>query len=75
MPRRKKGEEHDALISNIDVGAEIEDTDFGLIFDQDGNLKMIMVPDSYMQYPPNIKKVFKAAGIPDLDEVQTHTLH
>lgn len=75
MPKQKKGGKPDPELSNIELGAELEDTDFGIIFNQDGDLKMVLLPEAYMQLPPMIKKVFKAAGIPDPDTIEQHTIH
>lgn len=55
---------------------EIEVTDYGFIFDQEGQLKAVYWPSKDMApIPSSMKKIFKLAGIPHPESFEIHTIH
>lgn len=52
----------------------IDDTDFVLILNKDGNLKTFLMPEDYKdtELPENILKIFKLLNVNNL---QSRTLH
>jgi hypothetical protein len=52
----------------------IDDTDFVLIFNKDGNLKTFLMPEDYkdIELPENILKIFKLLNVNNLE---SRTLH
>lgn len=55
---------------------EFDPSDYGFIFDREGKLKALYVPPGQaFKVPANIKKLFKAAGLPHPDLIEAHTLH
>jgi hypothetical protein len=58
----------DEFINNID------DTDFVLILNKDGNLKIFLMPEDYkdIEIPENILKMFKLLNVNNLE---SRTLH
>jgi hypothetical protein len=49
---------------------EITDEDYGFVFDSDGNLKSVFLPDAVPFKPPrNIAKILKICGIHDIDNI------
>jgi hypothetical protein len=67
----------DEQIENLEIFFEGFDiNDYVFIFDREGRLKALNVPqDQQFKIPTNIKKLFKAAGLPAPDLIETHTLH
>ena len=50
---------------------EIGDEDYGFIFDKDGNVKYVFVPDQLPFKPPKtIARVIKILGVTDLSQFQ-----
>lgn len=49
---------------------DIESTDYGFIFDEEGNLKHMFTPDGFELDPPKIiRKILKMLGIDDINAV------
>jgi len=58
---------------------ELEDDDYCFIFDRDGNVKSVILPEVVpFEAPKNIAKILKILGVRDismLDDAQEQTLH
>ena len=56
---------------------DIEDEDYGFVFDSDGNLKYAFIPVTLPDKPPkNIQKIMKILGVIDLQQFDDDiTLH
>jgi hypothetical protein len=53
----------------IDEDQDIGDDDYGFVFDGEGNIKYIFVPDDLPFKPPkNITKIMKILGVTDLSQ-------
>jgi hypothetical protein len=53
----------------IDEDQDIGDDDYGFVFDGEGNIKYIFVPDNLPFRPPkNITKIMKILGVTDLSQ-------
>jgi hypothetical protein len=58
-------EYEEMLMDDQDIG----DDDYGFVFDSDGNVKFVFVPDNLPFKPPkNILKILKILGITDLSQ-------
>lgn len=65
MPKQKEIELNDEA-SDIDEG--FEDGDYAFVFDADGNLKDVYLPDGFELDPPKvIKEILKVLGIDDIN--------
>lgn len=61
----------DGLYDN-DIGEE----DYGFIFDADGKLKSVFLPDNLpFKTPENIQKILEIFGISDPEQLDNTTLH
>jgi len=67
------------VINNEDIDLEeINLDDYAIILDADGNLKSILMPESYDEIPEQLISIFKLYGVDDIDEVYArlgHVLH
>jgi len=64
--KRVEVEYEDEIYSDM---ADIDDQDYGFIFDSEGNVKFLFVPDAMPFKPPkNILKIMKVLGIVDLTQ-------
>ncbi len=57
---------------------EISDEDYGFIFDADGNLKSVFLPDSVLEVPETIQAILDIFGIDDIDQLEygnSKTIH
>jgi len=57
---------------------EIEADDYGFIFDAEGNLKTVLMPEDYDEIPEKIIQLFKLIGVEDIEEIHArvgHVLH
>lgn len=53
---------------------EIDDDDYGFIFDAEGNIKFVFVPDVLPFKPPKtIMKIMKILGVTDLSQFNDTT--
>lgn len=58
-------EYEEALLDDQDIGED----DYGFVFDSEGNVKFVFVPDNLPFKPPkNIMKILKILGITDLSQ-------
>ena len=58
-------EYEEALLDDQDIGED----DYGFVFDSEGNVKFVFVPDNLPFKPPkNIFKILKILGITDLSQ-------
>lgn len=58
-------EYEEALLDDQDIGED----DYGFVFDSEGNVKFVFVPDNLPFKPPkNILKILKILGITDLSQ-------
>lgn len=58
-------EYEEALLNDQDIGED----DYGFVFDAEGNVKFVFVPDNLPFKPPkNILKILKILGITDLSQ-------
>lgn len=59
--------------------AEIEDSDYGFVVDEDGDLKAVFLPhdmpDFEQDIPEKVMKIFKIFGIKNPGGVETHSVH
>lgn len=79
MANRKITEESEVEVMELD---QIEDegiapTDFIIVFDHEGNLKSVLMPDGAEDHeiPNSIMDILKDSGIDDVTDLQPHTLH
>ena len=66
-------EEYDEFIDN-----EISDDDYGFIFDTDGNLKSVFLPDEVFEVPETIQAILDIFGIDDIAQLEhghSKTIH
>lgn len=64
MSKRLEVEIEDAVYDYTD---EIGEEDYGFVFDAEGNLKFVFVPEILPDKPPkNIAKIMKIIGVIDL---------
>lgn len=55
---------------------DIDSEDFGFIIDADGNLKSVMLPETYMGDPPlEVKRILKIFGIKNINNLIDRTIH
>ena len=57
---------------------EIQADDYGFIFDAEGNLKTVLMPEDYDEIPEKIIELFKLIGVTDMEEIRArvgHVLH
>ena len=70
MPNKREEVEYDN-----DVYEEFDDIgedDYGFVFDSEGNVKFLFVPDNLPFKPPkNILKIMKILGVTDLTQYST----
>jgi hypothetical protein len=60
-----EAEYEEALLDDQDIGED----DYGFVFDSEGNVKFVFVPDNLPFKPPkNIMKILKILGITDLSQ-------
>lgn len=60
-----EAEYEEALLDDQDIGED----DYGFVFDSEGNVKFVFVPDNLPFKPPkNILKILKILGITDLSQ-------
>jgi hypothetical protein len=70
MPKKIEVEQQDDL--EFDEIQEIEEDDYGFVFDAEGNVKFLFVPDNLPFKPPkNIVKIMKILGVTDLTQYST----
>jgi hypothetical protein len=76
MSKMNQSSEQDYNVDDV-YDQEITDDDYGFIFDAEGNLKSVFLPDNVpFKTPKNIAKILKIFGITDLDNIDnTQTLH
>ena len=67
MSKRIEVEFEETYIEDQDIG----DDDYGFVFDGEGNIKYVFVPDNLPFKPPkNIVKIMKILGVTDLTQFQ-----
>jgi hypothetical protein len=67
MSKRIEVEFEETYIEDQDIG----DDDYGFVFDGEGNIKYVFVPDNLPFKPPkNIAKIMKILGVTDLTQFQ-----
>lgn len=57
---------------------EISDEDYGFIFDADGNLKSVFLPDDVTELPETIQAILDIFGIDNIDQLEygnSRTIH
>jgi hypothetical protein len=65
MSKRLEVEFEEAYIDDQEIG----DDDYGFVFDSDGNIKYVFVPDHLPFKPPKtIAKIMKILGVTDLSQ-------
>lgn len=58
-------EYEEAFLDDQDIGED----DYGFVFDADGNVKFVFIPDNLPFKPPkNILKIMKILGVTDLSQ-------
>jgi len=65
--------EHDEFYDD-----EISDDDYGFIFDADGNLKSVFLPDDMLEVPETIQAILDIFGIDDIAQLEhghSKTIH
>jgi hypothetical protein len=75
MKQNNKQETMQEEFDPIDI--DIANDDYGFIFDADGELKSVFLPDNIpFKVPKNIQRILKIAGIRDIDDITgDHPLH
>jgi hypothetical protein len=69
-------EETEAVGRDEQVESEIEDSDFGFIITEEGELKAVFMPlNNDYTIPDNVREVFKLFGIKSPESVEAHTIH
>jgi hypothetical protein len=70
MPnKREEVEYEDNVYEEFD---DIGEDDYGFVFDSEGNVKFLFVPDNLPFKPPkNILKIMKILGVTDLTQYST----
>jgi len=67
MSKRIEVEFEETYIEDQDIG----DDDYGFVFDGEGNIKYVFVPDNLPFKPPkNIVRIMKILGVTDLTQFQ-----
>jgi hypothetical protein len=67
MSKRIEVEFEETYIDDQDIG----DDDYGFVFDGEGNIKYVFVPDNLPFKPPkNIARIMKILGVTDLTQFQ-----
>jgi hypothetical protein len=67
MSKRIEVEFEETYIEDQDIG----DDDYGFVFDGEGNIKYVFVPDNLPFKPPkNIARIMKILGVTDLTQFQ-----
>jgi hypothetical protein len=67
MSKQIEIEIEEAFAEDQEIGSE----DYGFIFDQDGNIKYVFVPDHLPFKPPkSIVRIMKILGVTDLSQFQ-----
>ena len=72
--------------NDIEIEDELDDSvlneiaadDYGFIFDTEGNLKTVLMPEDYNEIPEKIIQLFKLIGVEDIEEIHArigHILH
>ena len=71
MPnKRVEVEYNDEIYEEFD---DIGEDDYGFVFDSEGNVKFLFVPDNLPFKPPkNILKIMKILGVADLTQYSTN---
>lgn len=57
---------------------EIGLDDYGFIFDAEGNLKTVLMPEDYTEIPEKIIELFKLIGVTEIEDIHArvgHILH
>ncbi|HET8688380.1 MAG TPA: hypothetical protein VFM18_17355 [Methanosarcina sp.] len=61
---------------DVPEAAELADDDYGFIFDSDGNLKAVYLPnDVPPAFPKNIKKMLKMLNVDETGLLESPTIH
>lgn len=70
MPNKRVEVEYDDDV--YEEFDDISDDDYGFVFDSEGNVKFLFVPDNLPFKPPkNILKIMKILGVTDLTQYST----
>lgn len=70
MPNKRVEVEYDDEI--YEEFDDIGEDDYGFVFDSEGNVKFLFVPDNLPFKPPkNILKIMKILGVTDLTQYST----
>jgi len=68
-------QEHELELEDFDDD-DFNETDFGFIISENGELKSVMYPEKLMDDPPEeIKEILRIFGIDDISEIEHRTLH
>lgn len=75
MPKATEAidQEHDEFYDDA-----ISDDDYGFIFDSDGNLKSVFLPDDVLEVPETIQMILDIFGIDDIAQLEhghSKTIH
>ncbi len=54
---------------------DITSKDYGFIFDEEGNLKSVFMPEDFSDIPEGVLKIFQMCGIKDPRLSQVYTVH
>jgi hypothetical protein len=69
MPNKLAEVEYDEIYADDN---DIGEDDYGFVFDSEGNVKFLFVPDNLPFKPPkNILKIMKILGVTDLTQYST----
>lgn len=72
MSKMNQSHEQEYDVEDI-YDQEITDDDYGFIFDAEGNLKSVFLPDNVpFKTPKNISKILKIFGINDLENIDNN---
>jgi hypothetical protein len=70
MPNKRAEVEYDDEV--YEEFDDIGEDDYGFVFDSEGNVKFLFVPDNLPFKPPkNILKIMKILGVTDLTQYST----
>lgn len=79
MANKKMVEEQELEVIELDAVEDegIAPSDFIVVFDREGKLKSMLLPDNVEDYelPEQVQDLLKACGIDDITDMAPHTLH
>lgn len=74
MPDNREEELYEPTLDET-FDDEITNEDYGFVFDAEGNLKSVFMPENGFDVPERVLKVFQMCGIEDPHGVYVHTIH